>query len=230
MTLLFSMLPLYLFGNLHCLGMCGPLVMMIGQHRYRYFYFLGRLLSFTLAGMAAGELGAVLNLALKQYHIPALACFFFGGFIILIGFYTIMGWQYPGHQGLARVLSRFNRSLSILMLQDKAWPSFLFGFFTIALPCGQTVVVYSACALSGDIFIGMINGFVFAVLTTPSLLFAMHTHKMLNQFKHYHNWIMGICSLLIGLLAILRGLAEINIIPHLILNPEFSSYYHIILY
>ena len=57
MTLLLTMLPLYLFGNVHCLGMCGPLVMLIGQHHFRYFYFVGRTLSFTLAGGLAGAAG-----------------------------------------------------------------------------------------------------------------------------------------------------------------------------
>ena len=75
MSLLLTMLPLYLFGNLHCLGMCGPLVAMIGHHRFRYYYFLGRTLSFTLAAMAAGGAGAVLHLFLNQYHISALTSF-----------------------------------------------------------------------------------------------------------------------------------------------------------
>jgi len=44
---------------------------MIGRHKFRNFYFLGRLFSFTLAGTLAGELGSVLNVVLKQYHIQA---------------------------------------------------------------------------------------------------------------------------------------------------------------
>jgi sulfite exporter TauE/SafE len=67
MTLLLAMLPYYLLGNLHCLGMCGPLTMMLGAHRFRYFYFAGRLFSFTLAGGIAGELGAVLNVFFNQF-------------------------------------------------------------------------------------------------------------------------------------------------------------------
>lgn len=72
MTLFFSLLPLYLFGNLHCIGMCGPLVMLIGRHRHRYFYFAGRVASFSLAGLLAGELGAVLHLVLKQYFLAEI--------------------------------------------------------------------------------------------------------------------------------------------------------------
>jgi len=128
MSLFLTMLPIYIFGNLHCIGMCGPLVMMIGHHRYRYFYFLGRIVSFTMAGLAAGAAGAVLHLALQRYHIPAATCFLFGGIILMLGVYTLLGWQYPGYQWLARHLAKFNQTISTLMLRDRAWPAFLFGF------------------------------------------------------------------------------------------------------
>ena len=41
MTLFLAMLPIYLFGNIHCFGMCGPLAMMIGHHRFAIGTFLG---------------------------------------------------------------------------------------------------------------------------------------------------------------------------------------------
>lgn len=226
MTLFLTMLPFYLLGNLHCIGMCGPLVMMIGHHRYKYFYFLGRMLSFSLAGMIAGEAGAVLQVVLREYHIPAAASFLFGGVILLVGLFSLMKWQYPGHIWAARRLAGVNHTLSLLILRDKAWPTFLFGFFTVALPCGQTIIVFSACALTGDTIIGLINGLAFAFLTSPSLLLAMHAHTLLRGLKPYYNTIMGTCAIIIGTLAICRGLAETEAIPHLVLNPD----YHIVLY
>lgn len=226
MTLFFTLLPLYLFGNLHCIGMCGPLVMMIGAHRYRYFYFLGRILSFTLAGMAAGAAGAIVHVFLQKYYISAFACFSVGILIIAVGVYSLMGWHYPGYRWLAQRLAKFNHTLSLLMLRDRAWPSFLFGFFTVTLPCGQTLIVFSACALSGDLLTGLGNGFAFALLTSPSLFFAMHAHTFLNRAKRHYNLILGICALLIGALSILRGFADLELIPHLVLN----SHWHIVIY
>jgi len=230
MSLFLSLLPLYVFGNFHCIGMCGPLVMMIGQHRYRYFYFLGRLFSFTLAGTIAGEAGAVLNVVLVKYHIPAATCFLFGFFILSLGITTLMQVQYPGYQWLAKRMKGFNSTISLLMLRDKAWPSFLFGFFTIALPCGQTLIVFSACALAGDPFVGMLNGFAFALLTSPSLFFAMHAHALLRKFRGHYNILTGSVACMIGILALCRGLAEADIIPHFVVNPQSAPYYHIVLY
>jgi uncharacterized protein len=112
------------------------------------------------------------------------------------------------------------------MLRDQPWPTFLFGFFTIALPCGQTVVVFSACALYGDPFIGLINGLVFALLTSPALFAAMHAHRFFQKLKPSYNTIMGGCAVLVGLLSFCRGLAELEYIPHLIINSE----YHLVIY
>lgn len=224
------MLPVYIFGNLHCLGMCGPLVMMIGHHRYRYYYFFGRILSFTLAGMAAGAFGAVVHFVLKQYHIAEATSFFFGILLIVLGLSTLFKWQYPGYHWLSHRLAKANSYLSLLMLQDKAWPAFLFGFFTLALPCGQTLIVFSACALSGNMGVGALNGFVFAVLTTPSLWLAMRAHSILKGAKQYYNVIIGFSALLVGLFAVLRGLAEAGFISHFVMNPQSSSYFHFVIY
>lgn len=225
MSLLFTLFPLYLLGNLHCIGMCGPLAMLLGTHRYRNFYFLGRLASFTLAGAAAGEAGAVLGLFLNRYAISSGASFLFGVVMLLVGAYSLGGKTYPGYFWLSKKMKKTNQKLSLFLLKDRAWPAFLFGFFTLSLPCGQTILVFSACALAGDLWTGTLNGFAFASLTTPSLWLAMRACRWLQKSKKYYTTLLGIFSLFIGILAILRGLADRGAIPHL----SFSSY-HLILY
>jgi sulfite exporter TauE/SafE len=222
MGLFFTMLPLYLFGNVHCLGMCGPLVMMIGQHRTRYFYFLGRLLSFSLAGMFAGGMGAVSNLFFKQLHLAEAASFIFGLLLIALGIAILSGTQPSLPLPLSRRLQRFNQSLSLLLLKDQPAASFLFGFFTLALPCGQTLVVFSACALTGDLLAGLLNGFAFALLTSPSLFLAMKAHQLMRRALRYYQAVIGLSALSAGLLAVLRGLAELELIPHLILSHAYG--------
>lgn len=226
MTLLISMLPLYLFGNLHCMGMCGPLVMMLGKSPFRHIYFLGRLTSFTLAGALAGSFGAVVNAVLSEMRISALASFFFGGLILICGAFTFFHRSLPGLGFLSIKLAPFNQKLTLYLLKGEPKATFLFGFFTILLPCGQTLIVYSACALSGDFLIGTINGLMFALITSPSLFLAMQAEKSLHLAKHYYNELVGLAALFAGGLALLRGLAEIGLIPHLILNSKF----HIVLY
>ncbi len=230
MSLLIAMLPFYIFGNLHCLGMCGPLVMAIGSHRYRTLYFLGRLLSFSLAGMIAGELGAVLNVFLKAYHLGAATSFIFGTLILCAGICTLFGWNYPGHHWLGKRMAPLNRTLSLLMLRDKPLTTFLFGFFTLMLPCGQTLVVFSACALSASAMTGLLNGFAFALITSPSLFFAMRAHHLLKGAKEHYNLLMGVAAILIGILSLCRGLAEIELMPHLTFAIPFVSAHPLVIY
>lgn len=225
MSLFLTMLPLYLIGNLHCMGMCGPIVALLGRHRHRYWYFAGRCTSFSLAGMLAGALGAVINVTLKSYHIPAVTSFVFGGAILLIGVASLFKWK-PS----LSILPNVQKNASLLLLRDQPLATYLFGLCTILLPCGQTIIVYSACALSGDPMVGLLNGFAFSVLTSPSLWLAMHASQWMTHWRRYESVLMGTLAIIVGTLAILRGLAEMELVPHLVLNPSAEIAYHIVIY
>lgn len=226
MTLFISLLPFYLLGNFHCLGMCGPLVFMLGTHRYRNAYFFGRLTSYALTGWVAGELGALLHLFLQQWHLAASMSYLFALLSFAIALQLLLGWRPIPTQFLFRYLAPMQRSFSLLLLRDGPWPAFLFGFFTVALPCGQTLLVFSACALNGVGWVGLLNGAAFALLTSPSLWVAMQAQGLFKGLRMYYNTVLGYCALLAGTLALLRGLAEENLIPHLVLSAQ----YHIVLY
>jgi uncharacterized protein len=229
MSLFISLLPVYLLGNLHCMGMCGPLVMFIGRHRFRNAYFLGRIVAFSLAGMIAGEIGAVLQLIFNKFHIPAITSFLFGGFLILMAISYLAGIRYSG-AFFSSLLGEWSKKAAMLLTKDQFYSVFLFGLCTVLLPCGQSLMVFSACALSGDALVGGINGFAFALLTSPSLWFAMKAQALLKACKRYYYPLLGIFSLIVGLLAICRGLAEIQWIPYWVLNPQSSSSLHIAIF
>ena len=200
--------------------------MLLGKSPFRFFYFFGRLLSFTLAGLLAGGFGAVIGVILNDLHVPALTSILFGTITFLLGLCTLLHFAYPGHHQLAKWLAPFNQTLSTALLKEKPWPTFLFGFFTILLPCGQTLIVYSACALSGDMLVGTANGFAFALLTTPSLFLAMQAKKTFAFARKYYNHLIGWSAMFVGLLACLRGFADWGYIPHFVINHK----YHIVIF
>lgn len=228
MTLFLSLLPLFLFGNLHCAGMCGPLVMLLAKHRFRWFYFLGRSVAFTLAGLISAEMGMMLFYFLSRTHLSAIFSLLFGIGITLAGISLLFQIRFPGSGWLAKKSSKLSFSLAKLMGNDSMTATFLFGFCTILLPCGQTIVVFSIIALDATPLAGMINGCLFALLTSPALIAAMHASLLFQKQRGtYHLW-MGGATILVGCLALLRGFAELNWVPHLILNP--SSEHHLVLY
>jgi hypothetical protein len=191
--------------------------MMLGAHRYRWFYFLGRLCSYGLAGMAAGGAGAVLNLLFNYYHLSAAISFLFAGMVIAAGIAAWGGKTLPLPAPFVQVLGRFSSRMSLLLLRDQPLATFLFGFLTVALPCGQTLIAFAACAVAGSAWEGLINGVAFALLTSPSLFFAMHCHRLLGTAKKHYNAVMGSSAFVAGGFALCRALAEIGWIDHLAL-------------
>jgi uncharacterized protein len=213
--------PLFLFGNIHCFGMCGPLVMTLGRHQYRYYYFFGRILSFSLVGMAAGELGEVATLYLRDYAVGALLMLVFGTAMIFVGLATLLQGRMPGVEWIGKKLQRFGSHFSILILQDRAWPVFLFGLCTVLLPCGQSLIVFSSSALAADPGVGLLCGFSLALFTTPSLWVAMHASRFAGRWRGKEDLILGVCGVAIGCLAVARGCADLGWIEHLRLSEHW---------
>jgi len=230
MTLFMTLFPIYLFGNLHCLGMCGPLVGWICHHPFRHLYFLGRLCSYSLVGLLAGEAGAVLHISLKQIYLGEILSLCGGLFILIWGIFQILRLPFPLIKNRSPRWNTYQQKMSSLLLKENAWSTFLFGFLTVALPCGQTIIVFSACALVGSASAGLFNGFAFALLTTPSLILAMQSFKLFKKFRKFDHLVLGGSSIVVGLLACCRGLAEGGWIAHWILNPRASPLYHLVVF
>jgi sulfite exporter TauE/SafE len=226
MSMLLSMIPLYLVGNLHCAGMCGPLVAFLGRHPHRNAYFFGRLTGFTFAGLIAGEIGFIINefsswTSLSSFLTLAISFIFF---LVGIGFIFNITLKTKGK--LFGFLNKLSLTFSKWMLKDTFFPIFAFGFVTILLPCGQSLLVFTFSALTEDPIIGGLNGFLFALLTTPSLFASMRASYFFNKAKANYRLFMGISLILVSCLTFLRGLADLGVINHLIIlqNP------HIVLY
>lgn len=226
MTFFLTMFPFYLMGNFHCLGMCGPLAILMGGQRYRYLYFFGRIFSFSLVGLVSGGFGAVLHLALERYHIGFLLAVVMGGIFIIAGCSYIFRIDIPGNGLLSRWLQPISVRMTRYILKENPWSFFLFGIFTVALPCGQTLLVFSACALNGSAWEGYLNGVAFAMITTPSLYFASHIHQIFRRAGKYYGIIIGGISLCVGILMASRAFANEGWIPHL----TISERYHIVMF
>ncbi|MCC5831510.1 MAG: sulfite exporter TauE/SafE family protein [Chlamydiales bacterium] len=227
MTLFLTLLPIYLFGNIHCAGMCGPLMMLLAKNRYRWAYFGDRLTSYTFAGLLSAEAGMFFFQILARSYLSAFLSIAFGLTIIALAFFSFFRLPYPGSKWVAKRTAGLSTFLARLITVYGPIPIFLFGVCTLLLPCGQTLVVFSACALEAKPLSGLINGSLFALLTSPSLILSMSAFKRVRD--SYHIWV-GCATLLVGLLSLFRGLADLDLIAHLILNPNASPRYHIVLF
>ena len=223
MSLFFSLLPLYLFGNLHCLGMCGPLVMLISRNPHRLFYFWGRICSFSLAGLLAGMSGEVVQLFLQDFSVSALPSLLLGGWILLIASQAFPKWIFTSlfHSTFWK---KIEKNLALLALYNSPKGMFFCGMSTLLLPCGQTLIVFAACALTPDPRVGLGTGFAFPMHTSPSLWFALKMGRMLSLQK-FPRYLISAPQTVVGLLICCRGFAELGWIPHLILYQSDSYHF-----
>lgn len=123
--LLLAVLVASLLGSMHCVGMCGPLALWAsgaggqrgasgggakaadssraaGDSSSRggvwprlLAYHAGRLLTYSIAGLVAGLLGAAVSLGGDVVGIQSLAARVVGGAMIALGLIRYVEWQFP---------------------------------------------------------------------------------------------------------------------------------------
>ncbi|MBL4586245.1 MAG: sulfite exporter TauE/SafE family protein [Flavobacteriales bacterium] len=85
--MLYTALILGLVGSLHCLGMCGPIVLIVPKRTGRFssvldplLYHAGRLMTYALLGLVAGLIGGRLAVFGGQQRLSLII-----GLLILVG-------------------------------------------------------------------------------------------------------------------------------------------------
>jgi sulfite exporter TauE/SafE len=133
-----------LIGSVHCAGMCGGFVAIVGDGvtgRARYptqlVYHFGRLLSYVALGSAAGALGHAVDLAGNAAGIGRIAALATGSLMIVWGLGALLETQgVRVLRGRATVPERITRALASLRQRPPMWRALALGLATTLLPCG----------------------------------------------------------------------------------------------
>jgi hypothetical protein len=147
-ALLVGALVLGAAGSAHCIGMCGPIALAVpvgkGRHARVTSTFLmngGRLLAYTLLGLAFGSMGSGLRLAGLQRTVSLLA-----GAILLLSVLVPGAIERFGARGrLALWIARLRGALSRNLARTAPEAILLSGVLNGLLPCG---LVYAAAIAS----------------------------------------------------------------------------------
>lgn len=201
-----------LLGGVHCVGMCGGIVsaLTLGitpqqstPWRYLIAYNVGRITSYTLAGLIVGGLGAQLStLHELQLGLKVLA----GLFMIAMGLY-IAGWWF----GLTRVeqigglIWRRIQPLGNRLIPVKStYQAGLLGLLWGWLPCGLVYSVLIWTLSAENAVEGAVLLLSFGLGTLPNLLamgvFAIGLKKWMQQ---------NIVKVVAGLLIMLFGVYQL---------------------
>lgn len=209
---MFTPLLLGLAGSLHCVGMCGPLMLALPLPNSArravvvqiLLYQSGRILSYSALGVLFGLLGKGIAIAGFQQILSL----FSGVFIIAM---AIMAWRFerlvtalPGFGAFTRTIQQ---QLGKMMRKHSTSGSIAVGMLNGLLPCGM---VYAALAgaisttnsVDGGIFMAL-----FGVGTLPLLLTVNLAGRSISfKWRAKMKMVQPILLTLAGILLLQRGL------------------------
>jgi uncharacterized protein len=200
-----------LAGSIHCVGMCGPLILALPLDVATWrrltarmlLYHSGRILTYMLLGFLFGLLGKGILLAGLQKFLAI----FSGFFLILTAF---IAWRFEqlilALPGFGTFTRRVQQGLAGMLRRRGSWATLGMGALNGLLPCGM---VYAALAgaiaqtsgWGGGIFMG-----VFGLGTLPLLMvFTIMGARAGRKLRPTLRWLQPALLVLAGSLLLLRG-------------------------
>jgi sulfite exporter TauE/SafE len=205
----------FIFGlvsSLHCIGMCGPIAMMLPVDRHDpvkktiqiFTYHIGRLMAYATIGFLFGLLGKGLFLAGIQQELS-----------IFIGVMIILAIILPQH-----IFSKYNLSKPIFGLissvktalasqfKKRSYTSlFTIGLLNGFLPCGMVYVALFGAIAMQSVGSGVLYMILFGLGTVPLMSSVIYVNSFLTvSFRSKIQKIVPYAAILIGIMFIFRGL------------------------
>jgi sulfite exporter TauE/SafE len=176
-----------LFGSMHCVGMCGPIVLSYSTNSptqppslsrslsAHLTYNLGRILSYTLVGGILGGIGSgVLLLKDLGYWFSLLA----GVLMVFTGISLLRVIPFLSspatlsfEQTTKNIFFRAYRAVySTLLAHQSVESKFYLGLLTPLLPCGLLYSMFLKAASSATVAHGALTMFSFGLGIAPALI------------------------------------------------------------
>ncbi|HPI54946.1 MAG TPA: sulfite exporter TauE/SafE family protein [Chitinophagaceae bacterium] len=205
---LLSGFVLGLFGSMHCLGMCGPLVMSLPFQSVdrnklgltTFSYHVGKITTYALFGLVAGMLGQGFVLLKWQQLLSILAGVSLLALTLIPVLKEKLKISFPLQDWFARIFKLLSDS-------PKVYYFFIFGLINGLLPCGLVYAAFAGAMASGSMINGALFMAAFGVGTVPSLsAIIIFKQRVPVKIRSYFLKSSYILSIFVGVLLILRGL------------------------
>jgi sulfite exporter TauE/SafE len=221
-SLLIALLITGLLGSFgHCLGMCGPLILLAstrfpghGKESFPYhlLYHSGRIAIYVILGSVMGGLGSLLANSSVIARTPAFISLVLGLAVLSSGLFSlgivrvpisplITGWW----RTAVNKVMRLPGSLGILLL----------GGLNGLLPCGMVYSALLIAASNTSAITGGLGMLLFGLGTLPVLMiFGVGVGMLTLSFRQNMLRISGIFVMMVGLQLVMRGSAALGMVPH----------------
>ena len=205
----------FLFGlisSFHCIGMCGPIAMMLPVERDNQakkiiqilLYHAGRLSAYAFIGLIFGLLGRGLFLAGFQQK---LSIFIGVAMIVVILIPEKVFAQYNFSKPVFKLISKIKTTLG-RQFKNKSYKSlFTIGLLNGFLPCGMVyVALFGAIAMQNELY-GVMYMILFGLGTIPMMSSVVYLNSFLSiSIRNKIQKIIPFLVIIIGILFIFRGL------------------------
>ncbi|MGL4584410.1 MAG: sulfite exporter TauE/SafE family protein [Flavobacterium sp.] len=201
-----------LISSLHCIGMCGPIAMMLPVSKSNgtkkamqiFSYHLGRISAYSILGLVFGLFGKGLFLAGLQQQMSIVV-----GILMIV--FVLVPQNKLGSFGFLKpfyfVVSKVKNKLGSQFKKQNKGTLFTIGFFNGFLPCGMVYVALFGALATQNVYLGMMYMVLFGVGTIPLMSTIVYVRDMFsvkvrNSIMKYYPYVI----VLFGMLFIVRGL------------------------
>jgi hypothetical protein len=217
------------FGSVHCIGMCGPLVLAMpagaaGRLRFvagRLVYNLGRVVTYVSFGALLGFAGGAVRMPGFQQTVSIAAGI---SVVVLVLLPRIGRSALSSFAPIARLAAAITSGISRLITRTSMPSLFGLGLLNGLLPCGFVYLAVAGALAAGTTVAGMTFMAGFGVGTIPAMFGVSLFPRLVSQsVRQKAVRLLPAFTVLVGLLLILRGL---NLgIPYVSpkLNPPASQ-------
>lgn len=210
--MLFSAFFFGLISSFHCVGMCGPIAMMLPVDRSNegkkmlqiLLYHLGRLTAYGSLGLLFGLLGRGFYLAGMQQQLSIIVGLFM---ILIVVIPEKIFMKYNFSKPVYRIISKVKSSLGNQFKKKSNTALFTIGLLNGFLPCGLVyAALFGALAMQTS-SLGIVYMLLYGLGTIPMLSAAVYVSGFLSaNFRNRIQKIIPVVAVVIGTLFILRGL------------------------
>lgn len=210
--MLFSGFILGLLGSLHCIGMCGPIAMMLPisrssrykKHLQITLYHLGRIISYSILGVIFGILGRGLFLSGLQQYLSIIIGVLM---IVLVIFPKITHSISLRITPLSRLLNTLKKQLGLYLKKESYYAIFTIGFFNGFLPCGMVYMALVGAIAMKSVTTSMLYMILYGLGTVPLLSVLLYVKDAFsNNFRNKLQQAIPVFVVVLGVLFIFRGL------------------------
>ncbi len=201
----------------HCLGMCGPFCLHLGQgQKYRVaagrqlLWHAGRIGTYVFLGALAGHLGRWIGSLSQWARLQDILAYVAGAVMILAGL-SLLGllplpWRRPSGDAQPQTAPLLSRLLGPLLVAPTGGSALTLGLATGFLPCPVVLGFLALAAGSGSAAAGMAVMGVMGLGTMWSLLLVGAMGQMLRlRLRRWAPAVGGIVIILLGTATVLRG-------------------------